>query len=304
MDVAAAGPRIDTWWYKAGLHWPAWHFWSVHLAAVAGVAWLGWSWWGLGLAVAFYYLRMFFISAAYHRYFSHRTFQTSRPFQFFMAVMANTSTQGGVFWWASHHRRHHRYSDGPEDVHSAKQYGFLWSHMGWLLSGQHDGTDLTFVPDLVRQRELAWLEKWAMAPAVLMAVACLVIGGPFGLVWGFFVSTVLLWHGTFTINSLSHKFGRRRYPTTDESRNSFLLALVSMGEGYHNNHHRHQASAAQGFYWYEVDLTQYVLRVLNTLGIIWDLRAPPLQVLAEGRAFDARRAAPPASEVLPEGQTL
>jgi stearoyl-CoA desaturase (delta-9 desaturase) len=253
-------------------------FFAVHGAAVAGVIWSGWSWTGLLLAVALYYVRMFGVTGGYHRYFSHRTFKTSRVVQFLLAFLAETSAQKGVIWWAAHHRTHHKHSDQEGDVHSALRDGFWWSHVGWILSTAHEDTDESKVRDLTKYPELRWLEKWNMLPPVLMGLGLWAVGGWWALLWGMFVSTTLLWHGTFTINSLTHLFGRRRYRTTDNSRNSFVLALVTMGEGWHNNHHYYQRSTAQGFFWWEIDPTFYVLRVMAALGLVWDLHVPSQRV--------------------------
>lgn len=258
-------------------------FFGVHVAAVAGIAWLGWSWSGLALAIGFYYLRMFGVTAGYHRYFSHRTFRTSRLFQFVLAFLAMSSVQKGVLWWASHHRLHHKLSDQPGDVHSVAREGFWWGHVGWILSRKFKSTDMDRVKDLARTPELRWLDRWHHVPTVVFAVATFAMGSWWGLVWGFLVSTTLLWHGTFTINSLSHLYGRRRYLTGDESRNSLLLAIVTMGEGWHNNHHYYQRATNQGFFWWELDLSYYVLRLLSLFGIVWDLHVPPPHVLAAQR---------------------
>jgi stearoyl-CoA desaturase (delta-9 desaturase) len=254
---------------------PGKEFWLIHAIAIAGVIWTGWSWSGLELALALYAGRMLFVCLGYHRYFSHRTFKTSRVSQFVLAFLAQTSAQKGVLWWAAHHRRHHRYSDTAPDVHSAKQHGLWTSHVGWVLVRANDTTLFDEVPDLARYRELRWLDRWKLMPAVVLAVVLLAIGGAHALVWGFFVSTVLLWHGTFTINSLSHLIGRRRYATGDDSRNNWLLAIVTLGEGWHNNHHHYQSSARQGFFWWEYDLAYYVLRVFAAVGLAWDVRPVP-----------------------------
>lgn len=258
-------------------------FFAVHVVAVGGVAWLGWSWTGFALAVGLYYLRMFGVTAGYHRYFSHRAFRTSRAFQLVLALLAMTSVQKGVLWWASHHRVHHKLSDQPGDVHSAKLDGFVWSHVGWILSRKHQTTHVEKIRDLTRYPELVWLDRHYVTPAVVFAVGLFLVGSWWALIWGFFVSTTVLWHGTFTINSLSHLYGRRRYVTTDDSRNNWLLAIVTMGEGWHNNHHYYQRSANQGFYWWEWDPTYYVLKLLAVLGIVWDLHTPPAKVLEGSR---------------------
>jgi stearoyl-CoA desaturase (delta-9 desaturase) len=269
-------------------------FFLIHLAAVVGVAVLGFSWKGLLLAVVLYYVRMFGVTAGYHRYFSHRAFRVSRLGQLLLALLATSSAQKGVLWWASHHRHHHKRSDLPGDVHSAKLQGFWWSHVGWILSTKYEGTDDGKVKDLAQYPELRWLERWHLVPPIVLGVALFLVGGWWGLVWGMFVSTTLLWHGTFTINSLTHLFGRRRYATTDNSRNSFLLALVTMGEGWHNNHHYYQRSVNQGFFWWEIDPTYYVLRALAAVGLVWDLHTPP------ARIRDAHKVAPaPEPEIEP-----
>ncbi len=250
----------------------------VHLACLAAF-WVGFRWSDLGLCLALYYARMFFVTAGYHRYFAHRSFKTSRPFQFVLGFMATTSVQKGVLWWAAHHRNHHRFSDTPADIHSPQQRGFWWSHVGWILSDQYQETELDRIRDFAKFPELRWLNRWHLAPPVALAAALLLAGGWSALVWGFFVSTVLLWHGSFCVNSLAHVFGRRRYQTTDSSRNSLLIALITMGEGWHNNHHHYMASARQGFFWWEVDPTYYLLKLLSWAGVVWDVRVPPRRVV-------------------------
>jgi stearoyl-CoA desaturase (Delta-9 desaturase) len=255
----------------------------IHVLAIAGAILLPFKWWYPLIAIGFYYLRMFGVTAGYHRYFAHRSYKTSRVFQFLLAFLAETSVQKGVLWWAGHHRDHHRYSDMPEDIHSPVQRGFWWSHVGWILSASYDETPEGNIKDFVKYPELRFLNKHYWLPPTVFGVLITLLGGwPFAI-WGFGISTVLLWHGTFTINSLSHVFGSRRYRTTDDSRNNWLLALVTMGEGWHNNHHHFAASARQGFYWWEVDMSYYVLRALSAVGIVWDLRQPTAKVLAEGR---------------------
>jgi stearoyl-CoA desaturase (delta-9 desaturase) len=229
----------------------------------------------VGAAVALYVVRMWAVTAGYHRYFSHRAYKTSRPFQFALAFLAQTSLQKGALWWAANHRHHHKFSDQPEDLHSPVQRGFWWSHVGWILSPRYDATDLVAVKDLARYPELVWLNRWHWAPAVLFGAALALVGGWPLFVWGFLVSTTVLWHGTFVINSLTHVFGSRRYQTSDDSRNNLLFALITLGEGWHNNHHHYQSSANQGFFWWEVDLTYYVLRALAAVGLVRDLRRPP-----------------------------
>lgn len=229
------------------------------------------------LLFASYYIRMFGITGGYHRYFSHRAFKTGRVFQFLLAFLAETSMQKGVLWWASHHRHHHRYSDQEEDIHSPGLKGFWYSHAGWLLGNKYDQTRYGAIKDFASFPELRLLNKYWIVPPFMLWGALYAVGGVPYLLWGGIVATVLLWHGTFVINSLTHMFGKRRYLTTDSSRNSFILALVTNGEGWHNNHHFHQNTANQGWFWWEVDITYYVLRVLSWFGLVWDLRVPSKQ---------------------------
>ena len=204
-------------------------FLAVHLIAAIGVLWTGWSWKGLAVAIGLYYARMLFVTAAYHRYFSHRTFKTSRWFQFVLAFLAQTSSQKGVLWWAGHHRQHHKLSDKPGDIHSLKLDGFLWSHVAWILSTKHEATAWDEIPDLAKYPELRWLNRWHLVPVVLFAVGTWLVGGWFGFLWGFFVSMTLLWHGTFTINSLCHFF----CPFFLLLIAAFLFPLVLPGGSWH-----------------------------------------------------------------------
>jgi stearoyl-CoA desaturase (delta-9 desaturase) len=269
----------------------------VHLGAVAA-PFLAPPTWGLvGLAAALYAARMFGITAGYHRYFAHRSFRTGRAFQLVLAVLGAASAQKGALWWAAHHRDHHRWSDEPGDIHSPIRQGFLWSHMGWFLSTRYDRTRHERIADFARFPELRWLDRWHLVPPVALGAGLLAAGGLPALLWGFFVSTTLLWHGTFVINSLAHLIGRRRYETGDESRNSFLMALVTLGEGWHNNHHFFASTANQGWFWWELDVSYAVLRGLARLGLVRDLRTPPPHVqFAHLRAAPGRAAAPATDE--------
>jgi stearoyl-CoA desaturase (delta-9 desaturase) len=244
------------------------HF-TVLLAVVTGVTWTY-----VALFLASYYVRMFAVTAGYHRYFAHRAFKTGRGFQFLLAFLAETSVQKGVLWWAANHRHHHRYSDQPEDLHSPARSGFWWSHVGWILARDYEETKFSAIPDFAKYPELRWLNRFFLLPPLLGAVALFAVGGLPWLVWGGLIPTVVLWHGTFFINSLTHIIGKRRYLTTDMSRNSFVLAIVCCGEGWHNNHHYHQNTANQGWFWWEVDFTFYALKLLSWVGVVWDLRLP------------------------------
>jgi stearoyl-CoA desaturase (delta-9 desaturase) len=246
----------------------------VHLSAL-GVFAVGFSWKGVLLCLLSYYVRMFGVTAGFHRYFSHRSYRLNRFWQFCMAVLAMTSAQKGILWWAANHRHHHKYSDQPEDIHSPVQQGFWWSHMGWILATKDGDTDYSKIPDLTKYPELVWLDRNQYVPTMLYAVALALAFGPTGLFYGYFLATVLLWHGTFAINSLMHVFGKRVFNTTDDSRNSMILALVTMGEGWHNNHHYHPGSAAQGFRWWQIDVSYYVLLLLGKVGIVTSINRVP-----------------------------
>lgn len=256
----------------------------VHLACL-GAIWTGVSAWSVALCLGLYVVRMFAITAGYHRYFSHRSFKTSRWFQFVLAFLAQSTTQKSVLWWASLHRHHHKYSDTELDVHSPRHRGFWYSHVGWIFDAKYESTDLEAVPDLSKYPELMFLLKYEQVPSIVLAVALFAVGGWEGLVIGFFWSTVLLYHGTFFINSLAHVHGRQRYATGDDSRNNWWLALITLGEGWHNNHHAYQRSARQGFRWYEVDITYYILQGLAALGIVRELGKPPVEVVRNERAL-------------------
>jgi stearoyl-CoA desaturase (delta-9 desaturase) len=262
-------------------------FWGVHILAIVGLAITGFSWLGALLCLALYIPRMFFVTGAYHRYFSHRSYKTSRWFQFLLALGATMTAQKGVLWWAAHHRVHHKLSDLPGDLHSVKQSGFWWSHMGWILARDLEGTDQSRIRDFSKYPELRWLDRWWMLPPIAAGVLTFAIGGFFALVWGFALCQVLCWHGTFTINSLSHLWGSRRYTTDDDSRNNPVLAMITMGEGWHNNHHHYQVAARQGFTWWEIDLTYYVLRALAAVGLVWDLHGVPEHVVADDHTGSA-----------------
>ena len=250
----------------------------LHLACFAAI-WTGITWQAMAIAVALYWLRMFAIGAGYHRYFSHRSYSTSRAFQFMLAFLSQTTAQKSVLWWAAKHRHHHLHSDTEHDVHSPRHRGFVYAHLGWIFSSRHDEADLSTVSDLVRYPELRWLHRFELAPALILAGLTFLVAGWPGLVVGFCWSTVAVYHGTFCINSLAHVHGSKRYVTGDDSRNNWFLALLTMGEGWHNNHHAYQASARQGFRWWEIDPTYYCLRLLSWAGIVWDLKTPPPAVL-------------------------
>ncbi len=250
----------------------------AHLACLAAI-WTGVHATDLIIAAGLYALRMFGVSAGYHRYFAHRSFKTSRAFAFFLGFLAQSSAQRGILWWAGNHRQHHRFSDTDNDVHSPVLRGFWHAHLGWFFTEKHRDTDLAAVPDLAEYPELVWLDRHTYLPAVLTGLVVWLMAGWSGLVVGFLWSTVVLWHATFSINSLAHVVGRRRYVTGDHSRNNLWLALLTFGEGWHNNHHHYQSATRQGFRWHEIDVSYYLLKALAAAGLVWDLRSPPAPVV-------------------------
>ena len=259
----------------------------VHLTCFAAI-WTGVTAEAVAIGVGLYWFRIFAIGAGYHRYFSHRAYDTSRAFQFLLAVLAQTTAQKSVLWWAANHRDHHLHSDTELDVHSPLRTGFLYSHVGWIFSRGQSATNFNRVEDFAKYPELMWLHRFELAPAFALAVICFAIAGWPGLIVGFFWSTVAVYHGTFCINSLAHLVGKRRYITGDDSRNNWLLAIITMGEGWHNNHHAYQSSARQGFYWWEYDPTFYLLKLLERLGLVWNLKCPTAEVMQNQHKLGTR----------------
>jgi len=258
-------------------------YWGLHAACLLGFVYRPGAV-ELALLGLSYGVRIFAITGGYHRYFAHRAYRTSRAFQFALAALGASAAQKGPLWWASRHRQHHKYADQPgKDIHSPRE-GFYHSHQGWIFNRRHDASLLDQIRDFSRFPELLWLNRLHFAPPLALAAICGAIGGAGGVVWGFVISTVLLWHSTYTINSLAHRWGSRRYATRDDSRNNLWLALLTFGEGWHNNHHHFCASARQGFFWWEIDVTYYLLRALARLGLVWDLREPPAHVVRENAA--------------------
>ena len=262
-------------------------YFALHLGCF-GVLWVGWSWTAVGVALTLYAVRMLAITGFYHRYFSHKAFRTSRAMQFLFALIGASAVQRGPLWWASQHRHHHTHAEDEQDPHSPHRHGFLWSHTGWFMARANFTTRMAVVQDLAKYPELRFLDRFDALVPVLLALGLYATGellsynalalatkGLQLLVWGFAISTVVLYHATFTVNSLAHTFGRRRYATRDQSRNNLWLALLTFGEGWHNNHHHFPGSARLGFYWWEIDLTYNFLRLLAALGLIWDLRSVP-----------------------------
>jgi stearoyl-CoA desaturase (delta-9 desaturase) len=267
----------------------------LHLSCL-GVLIVGWSWFAIGLAAVLYFFRMFAVTAFFHRYFAHRAFKTSRWAQFLFALWGGTAVQRGALWWAGHHRHHHRHSDKETDTHSPSRRGFWWAHIGWFTCSKNFHTDYSQIRDFAKYPELVFLNRFDSLVPLVFAAGLFGIGwllegfapglgtnGPQLFIWGFCVSTIVLFHNTCFINSLAHIIGKKRFQTNDESRNSLTLALLTMGEGWHNNHHFFMNSARQGFYWWEIDMTFYVLKLFERCGLIWDLNPVPSRVYEQAR---------------------
>lgn len=295
-DHPDANDRVD--WFRAI------PFLLLHLACL-GVFWVGISPIAVGVCLFLYALRVFTLTAFYHRYFSHRAFKTSRPVQFVFAVIGCSAAQRNPLWWAAHHRHHHVHSDDGADLHSPRQRGFWWSHLFWFLTPHALKTNMKMIPDYARYPELRLLCRLEMVIPVALAVGLFFFGSWLGtahpdlgtngwqmLVWGFFVSTILVYHVTYLVNSATHIFGRRRFATKDDSRNSLWVALLTFGEGWHNNHHHYPNSARQGFYWWEIDISYSILKLMSVFGLVWDLHPVPKHALKKNLVRSAKKSLP------------
>jgi len=239
-----------------------------------------------------HFLRAIGLTLAFHRYFAHRAFKMNRVTQFVWAFIGTAAMQKGPLWWAGHHVNHHKYADREGDPHSPMVSGLYYAHIGWFLNDtKHDRLETTnpVVRDFSKFPELRFLDTYFFVPPTLLALSLYLTGGFTWLVWGFCLPTVTLAHATFAINTVNHLFGSRRFETIDESRNNPVTAFFAVGEGWHNNHHRYQRAARNGFYWWEFDPTWYVIRAMQALGLAWDVQPVPERIYAEARAVKARR---------------
>jgi stearoyl-CoA desaturase (delta-9 desaturase) len=275
-------------------------FWAVQASAVL-VFFVPFTWGLLALWAVSHFSRAVGLTLAFHRYFAHRAFQMNRATRFFWAFVGTAAMQKGPLWWAGHHVNHHRFADREGDPHSPMVSGVYYAHIGWFLNdARNDRLEPTnpVVRDFSTAPEIAFLDRYFFVPPLLLATTMFLMGGFTWLVWGFCVPTMTLAHATFAINTVNHMFGSRRFDTIDESRNNPLTALFAAGEGWHNNHHRYQRAARNGFYWWEIDLTWYAIRAMALLGLAWDLQPVPDRVYAEARATKARRASQPIPSIL------
>ena len=254
----------------------------------AAAAFLSFSWTNVSVALALYWVAVGLgISMGYHRLHTHRGYKTFKWFEYFLAICGTLTLEGGPIFWVATHRLHHQYSDEPEDPHTPRVNGF-WAHMGWIIFGEahHNDTERMgrYAPDLGRDRFYRWLTTYHWVPLTTLGFVLLAIGG-WGLVnWAIFLRVVVGLHATWLVNSATHMWGRRRFATKDESRNTWWVALLTFGEGWHNNHHAHPTSSRHGLAWYELDVTWLALKLLRALGLVWNVRIAKVSDESEEKA--------------------
>jgi stearoyl-CoA desaturase (delta-9 desaturase) len=284
-------------------------FWIVQASAVL-IFFVPFAWPLVALWAVSHFLRAIGLTLSFHRYFAHRAFKMNRAARFLWTLVGTAAMQKGPLWWAGHHVNHHRFADRDGDPHSPMVSGFYYAHIGWFLNdAKHDRLEASnpVIRDFSKAREIAWLDTYYAVPPLLLAIAMYLIGGMPWLLWGFCLPTVTLSHSTFAINTINHMFGSRRFETIDDSRNNPLTALFAVGEGWHNNHHRYQRAARNGFYWWEFDPTWYVIRLMAAVGLVWDIQTVPQRIYAEARTAKERRRHQPAvsvTETIPLGLEL
>ncbi len=267
-------------------------FWLVQVSALLVFA-VPFRWAFIALWAASHFVRAIGLTLAFHRYYAHRAFKMNRVARFVWTFIGTAAMQKGPLWWAGHHVNHHKFADREGDPHSPMVSGVYYAHIGWFLNdAKYDRVEATnpVLRDFGPVPEVAWLDRYYFVAPVMLAVALFVLGGLPWLVWGFCLPTMTLAHATFAINTVNHMFGSRRFETVDESRNNPVTAFFAVGEGWHNNHHRYQRAARNGFYWWEFDVTWYVIRAMNAVGLAWDVLPVPKRVYEEARVMKAKRA--------------
>ncbi len=260
-------------------------FWGVQASSLLVVT-VPLSWSLVGVWAVSHFLRAIGLTLSFHRYFAHRAFELSRGARFFWAFVGTAAMQKGPIWWAGHHLSHHKYADRDGDPHSPAVSGFYYAHVGWFLNdARNDALPEAnpVVRDFGSVPEIAWLETYYVVPPLMLAAGLYAVGGWAWTIWGFGVATTTLAHATFAINTVNHLWGSRRFDTPDDSRNNAITAFFAAGEGWHNNHHRYQRAARNGFYWWEFDPTWYVVKVMSWLGLAWNLQPVPARIYEEAR---------------------
>jgi sn-1 stearoyl-lipid 9-desaturase len=258
-----------------------------HAGAVAALFMFSWT----ALAVALVLLWVAGspgIGMGYHRLLTHRGFKTPKWVEYLLTVFATLSLESGPIQWVTTHRIHHAHTDEPADPHSPRD-GTWWAHVGWIFRGtaqKHDDATINrYAPDLARDRFHVWISRWYFVPTVLLGVALLAAGGWPMLTWGIFLRTVVGLHSTWLVNSATHMWGSRRFQTSDDSTNNMLIAVMTFGEGWHNNHHAHPRAARHGLAWYEIDVNWWGIRALQALGLAKSIKL----IALDGSRKSARR---------------
>ncbi len=247
---------------------------AFHIGAIAALFFFSWGAFLTAVVLYIFAINMG-IGMGYHRLLTHRGYKTPKWIEYFLAVCGTLSLEGGPIFWVATHRVHHQLSDKTGDPHTPTEGGW-WAHLGWILSGEslHAQTVMLgrYAPDLTKDRFHVWLSKYHWVPLTLVGLGLLAIGGWKWVLWGIFLRVTLGLHSTWLVNSATHMWGSRRFPTRDESRNNWWVALLTGGEGWHNNHHAHPVSARHGLKWYEFDPNYYGIWVLKQLGLARDIK--------------------------------
>ncbi|MBZ5674968.1 MAG: fatty acid desaturase [Acidobacteriia bacterium] len=264
---------------RDGINWISLAVFSIfHLGAVAALFYFSWP--AVFAAVGLYWISLSLgIGAGYHRLLTHRSFHTPRWIEYILAVCGTLALEGGPIAWVATHRIHHQFSDKPGDPHTPRD-GKWWAHIIWTLVGNstHNKTAqfARYAPDLSKDRFLVWLSTYNYVPLLVLSALLLSFGGLPFLLWGVFFRVTMGLHVTWMVNSVTHIWGRRRFPTRDDSKNNWYVALLSFGEGWHNNHHAHPTSARHGLAWYELDMSWLAIRVLKMLGLATSVQVASL----------------------------
>ena len=261
---------------------------AFHVGAIA--AFFFFSWKALALAVVLWWISgSWGIGMGYHRLLTHRGYKTYKPIEYFLTFCGTLALEGGPMFWVATHRVHHQNTDVDGDPHSPRDGGF-WSHMGWIITGRvlhnHSSALNPYVPDLRKDKFHVFISRWHWLPITILGIVILAFGGVQYLLWGIFLRTVIGLHATWLVNSATHMWGKQRFLTGDTSKNSFWVAMLTFGEGWHNNHHAQPQSAKHGFAWYEVDMNWMGIAVLRTLGLAWDVKMPKLESAPKNPEID------------------
>ena len=252
---------------------------AFHIGAIAALFFFSWK--AVAVAAALWWVSgSWGIGLSYHRLLTHRGYKTHKWLEYFFTVCACLALEGGPSFWVAVHRVHHQNTDKEGDPHSPNDGGF-WAHMGWIMTGRalHSGSPelLPYIPDLRKDRVHMWLSKWHWVPITVLGAILLAVGGIQYVLWGIFFRTTLGLHATWLVNSATHMWGKQRFMTGDTSTNSMWVALLTFGEGWHNNHHAHPQSARHGLAWYEIDFNWMQIWLLSKLGLAWDVKLPKLE---------------------------